>query len=222
MYNRYDLLAPVHKGLRYALGGLIVQAGSMNIRNERNVQSFVDEFTKIAGILDAHAQDEDTHLQHLYERFAPETATKLGAEHTALDRDIHEIGNLLEKIRNPLPIEQRRAVWYEINRKLIKFTADYFQHLQREEGEAAGALWAHLDDGQLKELAIKIRSSIAPGTMMIFLHYMIPALNPDERLGMLGGMEKFAPPEDYEAVKKLAQDRLSFNDWEELSMKLEI
>ncbi|HZG78657.1 MAG TPA: hypothetical protein VEZ72_22580, partial [Paenibacillus sp.] len=58
-------------------------------------------------------------------------------------------------------------------------------------------------------------------TMMIFLHYMMPALNFDERFGILNDMRQFAPPEAYRAVRELARSRLSAVDWETLRSKLD-
>ncbi|HZG56127.1 hemerythrin domain-containing protein [Paenibacillus sp.] len=221
MHHRFDVLMPVHKGLRHALSGLCFRAGSMDVSDENEVQSFADEFGRIVTILESHSHDEDAHMHHLYEQFAPETAAKLEQEHTVLDETIHRLQQRIETVRQASPAEQRKEIWYEVNRKLTQFTADYFQHLQREENEGAEALWNHLTDDQLKEVSVKIRSSIPPSTMMIFLHYMMPALNFEERFGILNDMRQFAPPEAYQAVRALAQSRLAPGDWEALNAKLE-
>ena len=219
MYQRFDLLAPVHKGLRHALGGLVFQAGSLNVNNDGELQRFAEEFADIVDILESHSRDEDAHVHHLYERFAPETAAKLEAEHETLEAELRELQGLLDKaLRAP---EERGPTWYILQRKLTRFTTAYFSHLEREEGEAAEALWANLDDAQLKEVSVRIRSSIPPATMMIFLRYMLPALTFNERYDMLSGMKRFAPPEAYQAVRELAERRLRPEDWAELAAALD-
>jgi len=221
MHDRFDLLGPVHKGLRHALAGLCFRVGSLNVEDEDEADRFIEEFQNVVAILDSHSHDEDAHVHHLYERFAPETAARLEAEHQTLDAALHDIRGLVEQARRPMAPGDRAKLWYGIRRKLTRFTADYLQHLEREEGEAAEALWAHLDDAQLKEVSVNIRSSIPPATMMIFLHYMLPALSFAERFDILYGMKRFAPPEAYEAVRKLAQERLRPQDWEAIRAKLD-
>jgi hypothetical protein len=82
------------------------------------------------------------------------------------------------------------------------------------------ALWNNLNNEQLKELSVKIRSSIPPHAMMIFLQYFLPAISHKERVDMLGGMKKFAPREVYEAVLRLANARLDPQSWSELQNAL--
>jgi len=221
MYQRFDLLAPVHKGLRHALGGLVFQAGALNANDEGALKRFAEEFADIVDILESHSRDEDAHVHHLYERFAPETAAKLEAEHEGLEAELRELQRLLDKTLRASSAEERGPTWYILQRKLTKFTTEYFGHLEREEGEAAEALWANLDDAQLKDVSVRIRSSIPPATMMIFLRYMLPALNFYERYDMLSGMKRFAPPEAYRAVRELAEQRLRPEDWAELANALD-
>jgi hypothetical protein len=44
MLPRFDLYAPVHKGIRLALSGLCHQAGAVDSSDEEGVESFVSEF----------------------------------------------------------------------------------------------------------------------------------------------------------------------------------
>jgi hypothetical protein len=44
--------------------------------------------------------------------------------------------------------------------------------------------------------------------MCVFLRYMLPAMNPDERAAMLGGMKAGAPPEIFELFWSVAEDCL--------------
>ncbi|HZG58878.1 hemerythrin domain-containing protein [Paenibacillus sp.] len=221
MHNRFDLLGPVHKGLRHALHGLCFQAGAMDIDDARETRAFAEEFHRIAIILESHSRDEDAHVHHLYESFAPETAAKLEAEHETLDAELRALQDLVKTGAAEPSADRRAELWYDVRRRLTRFAAGYLQHLEREEGEGAEVLWANLTDAQLKEVSVNIRSSIPPSTMMIFLHYMMPALTFKERYDMLSGMKQFAPKEAYEAVRALAEDRLSPRDWEALRSRLD-
>ncbi len=41
--------------------------------------------------------------------------------------------------------------------------------------------------------------------MCVFIRYMVPAMNPAERLDMLGGMHAGAPPEIFEMFRAAAE-----------------
>ncbi len=66
-----------------------------------------------------------------------------------------------------------------------------------------------------------IRSAIQPHAMMIFLHYMLPAISHQDRAAMLGGMKLFAPQEAYEAVLRLAEARLEPQNWSALKSEMD-
>lgn len=221
MFNRYDLYGPVHKGLRYALSGICYQSGSLDIRNDQNLKSFIEEWRQIVVILEMHSHSEDLHLDDLYLKYAAETAMQLEAEHDVLNQKVQNIGIVVSQLEQPeTSLTDRLRLWYQLGRDLNRFTADYFNHLQREEGPGMEALWKHLNDEQLHELSVKIRSAIPPHAMMIFLHYMLPAISHQDRAAMLSGMKLFAPKEAYEAVLRLAEARLELQSWSELKSEL--
>lgn len=223
MYNRYDVLGPVHKGLRYALSGICLKAGEIDFMNQDKLKSFIEEWNQIVIILEAHSHDEDLHLDEVYLKYAPETAKRLEEEHQVLDGKVKEIASLVGRLeQQEASREDRASLWFRIGRELNRFTAEYMMHLQREEGPGMEALWNNLDDEQLHEISVKIRSSIPPHAMMIFLHYMLPAITHADRFVMLSDMKRFAPRDFYEAVLRLAEERLEPQSWSELTSALEM
>lgn len=222
MYNRYDLYGPVHKGLRYALSGICYQAGSIDISNDQNLKSFIEEWRQIVVILEMHSHSEDHYLNDAYLKYAAETANQLEVEHDVLNQKVQNIDNVVNQLEQPeTTLTERSRLWYQLGRDLNRFTADYFNHLQREEGPGMEALWNHLSDEQLHEYSVNIRSAIPPHAMMIFLHYMLPAISHQDRAAMLGGMKLFAPQEAYEAVLRLAEARLESQSWSALKSELD-
>lgn len=222
MFGRFDLYAPVHKGIRLALSGLCYQAGSVDSSDDAGVNAFVDEFRQVVIILESHSRDEDAHINESYEKYAPETLRQLEEEHDGLEHKLERIIDLVNQLEfnKPHPA-QHQKIWYRIGKDLNRFTAEYFVHLEREEGPGMKALWEHMTDDQLKEISINIRSSIPPQAMSIFMHYMIPAISHRERAVMFGDMKKFAPKEAYEGMRKLAASRLDQQSWVQLQDALE-
>jgi hypothetical protein len=62
---------------------------------------------------------------------------------------------------------------------------------------------------ELFKIQMNIRGSVPPPDMCIFLGYMLPAMTPDERVAMLGGMKMGAPPEIFEMFWGAASDCLT-------------
>lgn len=222
MFNRFDLYAAVHKGIRFALSGLCYQVGSVDSSDEERVNSFVEEFKQVAIILEAHSRDEDANINESYEKFAPETLLQLEEEHGALEHKLEQLIELVNQLqlKKHNPIEQQK-IWYQIGKDLNGFTAEYFIHLQSEEGPGMKALWENLTDDQLKVISVNIRSSIPPQTMSIFMHYMIPAISHLERLEMFSDMKRFAPKEAYTGMLSLAESRLDQQSWVQLQKALQ-
>lgn len=222
MFDRFDLYAQVHKGIRMALNSLCHQAGSVDCADHEKVKAFVDEFRRVVVILHSHSEDEDTHINESYEKYAPETLRELEEEHAALEQNLEKLVALVNQLESSEPNSvQQQKIWYQIGKDLNRFTADYLLHLQHEEGPGMEALWKHLTDEQLKVISTNIRSSIPPHAMAIFLHYMIPAMSHLERVEMLGGMKKFAPKEAYVGTLGLAESRLDQKSWLQLQAALE-
>ena len=64
----YPLYAPVHKGLRLALGNLSNHISKINVVNQAKIDAFVREFECVARILHSHADNEDSEIEHCCER----------------------------------------------------------------------------------------------------------------------------------------------------------
>ena len=75
------------------------------------------------------------------------------------------------------------------------------------------ALNRAMGDDELEALTHRIRGSVAPPDMCVFIRYMAPAMNFDERLDMLGGMYRFAPSEIFEMFRAAAHDALAPADY---------
>ncbi|MBO9600471.1 MAG: hypothetical protein J7559_21950, partial [Cohnella sp.] len=139
-----------------------------------------------------------------------------------LERKLRRLSELVDQLEtsNPQPAIDPE-IWYRVGKEMNRFAADYFIHLEREEGPGMKALWENLTDEQLKLISVRIRSSIPPQAMAIFMHYMIPAIGHQERVAILSDIKKFAPREAYEGMSRLAQSRLDEASWTRLHAALE-
>jgi hypothetical protein len=94
----------------------------------------------------------------------------------------------------------------------VEFTAGYLSHMNDEEHVVMPALNAGADPDELGQIVMQIRMSVPPPQMCIFLRYMLPAMNPDERTTTLGGMKVGPPPEVFGMFWDSARSALTERD----------
>ena len=82
------------------------------------------------------------------------------------------------------------------------------------------ALQQHASADELMSITMTIRTSVPPPDMVVFLKYMLPAMNPAERAAMLGGMKAGAPPEIFEMFWSAATDCLGEADLSDVASRI--
>lgn len=91
-----------------------------------------------------------------------------------------------------------------------------------EETEHNAVLWAHLDDAGIMAIHGRLLASLTPADMTMSLRWMLPALAPAERLGLLREMKANAPAPVFGVVLALARERLNDEAWGQLARGLGI
>jgi hemerythrin-like domain-containing protein len=199
-----DLYREVHKGLRLALFELVRVAGSLDLSDQGSVAELQRLFDDIEGMLVIHHAHESS--GRLADRIA-ELATAQGQTvedaHAESTRQLAELRALMDA----LPADSDLAV--ELYDQVAAFTTDYLQHMMVEESLVMPALRAGLSADELMALEMEIRTSVPPPDMCVFLRYMLPAMNPDERTSTLQGMKLGAPPEIFDMFWNVAEETLS-------------
>lgn len=221
MAKRFDgFFTGIHKGVRYGLAHASLKVSSMDFTDPVQVDELVNQCNSLFAMLRGHAHHEDNYCDPIYTEQSLEKAQILENDHVSLEEELTGLENLLHSIAQ---IEDRNER-LERSKKFVldyfHFASHYLSHLHREETIGQEMLWAGRTDEQLIALGFEIESNIPPEKMGLFLQYMIPGGNIHERLEMLGTMKKFAPPEVFEAVCKLARSVLSTDDWAELEGRL--
>nr|WP_277750901.1 hemerythrin domain-containing protein [Anaerobacillus alkaliphilus] len=218
---RYELFTAVHKGLRYELGNISSAASSLNVEDDVSLAEFTRVFQTLSRVLHSHAEHEDSFVQPIVDKLAPALSERLEEEHTSTEEILVGLDDAIA-ILPQLSKEERQVAWNNWSKNYNRFFAQYLNHLQTEEVEVMEVLWQHMTDEELDEVSVKLRSSIPPEEMAVYLSYMLPAMNVYERVGMLSQMQKFAPPEAFRGVCELAKNVLAEKDWTELEQGLSI
>jgi hypothetical protein len=200
----------VHKGLRRALFSLSEAAGAVDPSDMEGRRVFAARFGEIDRLLAHHHEHENGGaLGALIEAVAPQFVDELQARHERVVEDLVTLRGMVTAFSHGHDIAD------QLYDRITAFVIDYLGHMAFEEGQVMPALSARATFEELLTIEIGIRSAIAPSNMVVFMRWMLPAMNPEERLNMLGGMQVGAPPEVFDtfwatAARVLTKDQLAF------------
>jgi hypothetical protein len=215
----FDLFREVHKGLRYALLGVIERAGAADHSDPEERDDFVGHFDTAVVLLREHHHHEDDFVQPLLVSLDEPLARLVDSGHD-------EINDLLAKIEERTAELARSSgdgavrQGLGIYRLLTHFTAVYFEHLLLEEGDVMARLRERVSLRELFELEMAIRTGISTDSMCDFITVMAPAMNLDERTNMLFGMREGAPPEIYERFRAATEAALDVSEYAAVAARL--
>ena len=78
--------------------------------------------------------------------------------------------------------KQRDEEGYQFYLEYNQFLSSYLDHMDREERELTEAFYRHCSDHEIDEAFKKIVARTSPQDMSVMLTYMIPAMNPSDRI----------------------------------------
>jgi len=203
-----DLYREVHKGLRLALSDLARDAGNLDPDDPSAVAAFANLFANVNMMLETHHRHEEIgNLGALLsEHLSPELTASIESAHVQADSGLARISAAVADLQAGLGDVNGL---YDM---IVAFVADYLTHMNVEERQVMPALRANAGVDDLMAITMQIRTSVPPPDMCVFLSYMLPAMNPDERTGTLGGMKMGAPPEIFDMFWAQAERSLSEAD----------
>lgn len=208
----WDVYREIHKAMRYALFGVTAQAAATHAADDAAVAALVEEWQRVKFVLDGHHGHEDEFCDPLVRRHAAALRDALEAGHQEADAGLAALDASARALA-AAPADARGPLVHALHLDLADFTALYLRHLRFEESQVMPALNRAMSDTELEALTNAIRGSVPPPDMCVFIRYMAPAMNFEERLDMLGGMHRFAPPEIFEMFRAAAHDALAPADY---------
>jgi hemerythrin-like domain-containing protein len=202
--TRFDMYGPVHKALRLFMCDTLAAVGRLDIDDHDDLQRTVRQLRGLLEVLAGHIVHENDFIHPLLDACRPGSADEAQDDH-ALHR--LEIEGLSERLQALLaaPSSEGQDILYHA---LARFVADQLAHMEHEEGAHQQLLWAHLSDAQLSSVHDRLVATVPPAEFGALLGWMLPALTPQQRAGMLGEMQRNAPPPVFDAVMDLARENL--------------
>ncbi len=213
---RYDLYGPIHKALRAQLCDTLLRVGRVDVFDELDRRRACDQLTTLLAALRSHLAHEEDFIHPLLESLEAGSAAPVLGEHDDHREAIFELELLVSNLRATASPRVADSVY----RRLACLVADNLSHMEVEESRVQELLWSRFTDAELAALNDRIIANIAPDEMGATLVWMLPALTPAQRAGMLGAMREQAPPPAFDAVVGIARAHLDPPAWIKLTRSL--
>jgi Hemerythrin HHE cation binding domain len=207
----FDLYRDIHKGIRGELFALTTSAGQADPSDREARADLARHVDSVVSLLVAHAHHEDAAITPVLQRFLPDLAERIEADHTALDRRIAAIDDMA-KTTIDAPGESRRFELHRVYLELSAFVSAYLAHIDLEERYVGQALEQVVGVEGVIGIHGSIIASLTPEEMATTLPLMFTGMNVDDQTELLGGMQAHAPAEVFTGVWGLFGSSVSSAD----------
>jgi len=216
---RLDLYAGIHKALRALMADTLLALGRADTDDALELARTSQRVMELLDFCASHLQHENDFIHAAMEARAPGASEVIAHEHEEHERHIGELSGLACALLK-LDAQQRASAALELYRQLALFIAANFQHMHVEETAHNAVLWSRYTDAELAELHAALVASIPPQEMMYVVRWLVPFMNPAERIAMLADMRAHAPAPAFAAALDIVRPHLSDLEWVKLTRGL--
>jgi len=221
MSSQIDLYSDIHKGQRRRFFNIATQAGTLDYTDPKAINKLYDELSSFRKHMRVHAHVEEAFIHTVLSQRVPGGARQLEEEHRIMRQEFDDIITHLDGIRaKPVDFEKRGELGLEFYRAWSRFMAFYFTHINREEEEIMPALWKLCTVEELAEMHRLMITNQTQEELLEDFKMILPNVNLDERVEILGQVQVTMSTEVYERLVKVAERILEPNDWANLKIKL--
>jgi len=216
---RANLYTGIHKALRMFMCDTLLAVGRADPFDTRDVDSTLEQVRGLLEIALSHLEHENRFMHTAMEACSPGSSYRTADDHVEHLESLEVLRAGVARVQDS-PAHLRPAALGALYRRLARFVAENFEHMEYEESHNMPVLWGGLADAQLQEIHDAILASIPPQEMAVTLHWLLPALSHPERLAMLEEMRASAPAQAFEAALAIARERLSRREFAKLAQRL--
>ena len=213
---RPDLYAPIHKALRAAMTDTLGRVGRVDVFDAAELEQTLAAFDALLDLCASHVEHENAFLHPAIEARQPAGAARTAEDHVEHLASIEALRAEGRRLRAAAEGE-RMMLALRLYRHLALFVAENFQHMHIEETLNNATLWAYYSDAELAELHERILAAISPQENLAVARWMVPAMNPLERAGMLVAAKAGMPPEAFLGVLEHVRPHVDARGWQKLA-----
>lgn len=214
-----DFYRDIHKGIRAELFAVTQAAGSVDPGNVEAVGAVAARWRNLSGMLVTHADHEEVFVQPVIEEHAPTLAGEIIPAHRELEARAAALEVLADHAVDACPGDVR-SLTHRLYLGLAGFTSAYMEHQEFEELEVMPALCAAVGADELLGIDMAIVATLSPQEMVYSASLMLPAMNVEDRVELVGGMKEGMPPEVFTGVWGLVESVLTADDFRQLGARL--
>jgi len=213
--NRLDIYRLAHKGLRACLADTMNRVGKVDASDPQDVADATAQVRDMLDLCRTHLEVEEGFLHSALEARQPGSSRQTARDHVDHHKAFIELDAALKEVdqadTQDLPVATHR-----LYQKLALFVADNYKHMHVEESENNSVLWKHYNDDELLDIQKSLVVAIPASQMSVFQRWMIPAMAPFERAGMLAAAKRGATAQEFAATLNRVKPYLATAEWNKL------
>jgi len=219
MSRRFDLYAAIHKALRNYMGAALLQLGRLDLSDEPEIGACGATLLGLVEWLEHHLAIEERFVHGaLAERRTTPVLSSLRRDHAEHERSFsllrHDVAALVGSPGDDA--EARRARTRHLYLSFSRFIAENFLHMAAEETELNPLLWEAFTDEELVGIYAAILQSERPEQLDLSVHWLLPAIPPDERARVVGDARAAMPAPVFEHLLPQLRSVLTARDYDKL------
>lgn len=216
---RHNAYALIHKALRLCMVETLPAVGRLDASDAQEVSDAIVRVRELLRFCRMHLAAEEQFVHPAIEARRPGVIARIASEHVEHLASIASLERAVEGLARA-PGSSRAVAAFALYSELGKFVGENFVHMHEEETAHNRALWDAYTDEELVALENTIKAHHTPEEMTFVLRWMLPAMTPAERAGMLTSLRKVAPPPVVESVVALAKAHVDRSGFDKLSLAL--
>lgn len=197
MNDRLDLYRNVHKGIRVMLFDIVQKSGRTDFTDPSALAALRTSVADVFELLESHAHTEDAHVMPIVRKAAPALADEFDEAHEDQEARLPGLLAALERIDPAAPDAAARG--HRIVLQISRIAGELLTHMADEELELNPVIWNNTTEEELHAVEQNLVASIPPEKMGRYLRWMIPAMNPRERVQFA----ELMPPGPRQMVEQL-------------------
>ena len=216
---RHNIYALIHKALRLAMCESLTAAGRLDASDAQEVSDAIVRVRELLRFCRMHVHAEETFIHPAIEAGRPGVSARIAGEHVEHLAAIASLDRAVDALARA-PGASRASAAFALYAELGCFVGENFVHMRYEETAHNRALWDAYTDEEIVALENSIKAHHTPEEMAFVLRWMLPAMTPAERAGLLATMRKVAPPPVVDSVVALAKAHVDATGFDKLTLAL--
>jgi hypothetical protein len=216
---RVDMYTGIHKAVRACMADALLALGRVDLDDPQELEAATRRVLDLLDFCASHLKHEDEHVHRAIEARAAGASDAVAHDHREHAAHLEQLRAAVQLLREAREEVRPVAAQY-LYRELALFIAENFRHMHVEETAHNAVLWARYTDAELVAVHDELVASIPPQEMMGIARWLVPFMNPRERLALLADMQSKAPPEALQAMLDAVRPHLTNKEWAQLARGL--